>query len=263
MENNAQRAFPEKSAEECRRITENSIRNIARGVAAFVRLPPAQDIGGTDWVVGHGMEHLERAYAEGKGAITFTAHYGCWEILPSFIMHYCKKGGIVLRPLDNPRLELMIAKSRSVSGSLMIPRKNMLRQGLRLLHEKGVLGILIDQNFAPGGIFVDFLGRLASTTPIVSILARRTGALVLPTHTRWMGDKVHVFIEPPLPLSDDQDLDIAMARDTLAMTKIIERWVREDPTQWLWLHNRWKRQPEAGELIYPVPVGARRGALRS
>jgi len=263
MRKNAQLAFPEKSAEECERLTEASIKNIARGVAAFVRLPPAEDIGHTDWIVGHGIEHLHQAYAEGKGAITFTAHYGCWEILPSFIMHNCKKGGIVARPLDNPRLEMMIARTRSVSGTQMIPRKNMLRQGLRLLHEKGVLGILIDQNFAPGGIFVDFLGRLASTSPVVSILARRTGAVVLPTHTRWIGDKVHVFIEPPLAPSDDTDLDIAMAKDTLAMTQAIERWVREDPTQWLWLHNRWKRRPEAGELIYPVPQGEMKGSLRA
>jgi KDO2-lipid IV(A) lauroyltransferase len=262
MRSNLRQSFPEKSAEECNRIADDSVRNIARGLAAFARLPPAEKIGQTDWIVGHGVEHLRKAAADGKGAITFTAHYGCWEVLPSFIMHHAKKGGIVLRPLDNPKLETLIARTRSVSGSAMIPRNNMLRQGLRLLHDKGVLGILIDQNFAPGGVFVDFFGRLAATAPIVSILARRTGAVALPTHTRWIENKVHVFIEPPLPLSDDPDLDIAMAKDTLAMNQAIERWIREDPTQWLWLHNRWKRRPEPGELIYPIPEGTVRGSLR-
>ena len=106
-------------------------------------------------------EHIVEV-GPGRGAITFTAHYGCWEVLPSFIMHHSKIGGIVARPLDNPRLEELIGRTRSLSRTTIIPRRNMLRQGLKLLHEKGVLGILIDQNVSlEEGTFVDFFGTPA------------------------------------------------------------------------------------------------------
>jgi KDO2-lipid IV(A) lauroyltransferase len=111
------------------------------------------------------------------------------------------------------------------------------------MKQNGVLGILVDQNFAAEGVFVNFLGKLASTTPLVSILARRTGAIVLPVHNHWDGRHLRIIWEKPMPLSREADVKRAIQEDTQTMTDYVERWIREDPGQWLWMHNRWKRQP--------------------
>jgi KDO2-lipid IV(A) lauroyltransferase len=174
---------------------------------------------------------------------------GCWEIMSSYVMHQGIDVAAVYRPLDNPKIDALVTHLRCSAGGFMIDRRKVIREGLRFLRANGLLGVLIDQNFAGGGVFVDFFGRLAATTPLVSILARRTGSVVLPMHNWWEGDVLHLKWDPPFELSRRPDTDAAIAEDTQRMTTVVEGWIREKPGQWLWLHNRWKRQPQPGERI--------------
>src|SRR4029077_1781674 len=137
----------------------------------------------------------------------------------------------------------LVNRIRSVGTGLFIPKRDVLKQGIRILKKNGILGIITDQNFAPGGVFVPFLGRLAATTPIVPILARRTGAAIVPVHCEWQGRKTVIHVEPPIALSQNAHPEEAIAEDTLRISEVMERWIRRDPANWLWLHNRWKRQP--------------------
>src|SRR5204863_365591 len=114
----------------------------------------------------------------------------------------------------------------------------------------GAIGILMDQNLYKGGIFVDFFGRPAATSTLISLLARRTGCAVIPMHNVWVGHKNRLILDSPMQLSNDPDPERAVAEDTQNMTRMMEGWIRKDPGLWLWLHNRWKRIPEAGDYIY-------------
>ena len=108
--------------------------------------------------------------------------------------------------------------------------------------------MLIDQNFYKGGVFVGAFGHDATNT-LVPILARRTGCAVLPMHNVWVGNKIRIICEPPVPLSENSDPAAAIVEDTAELTGYVERWIREDPSQWFWLHNRWKRQPLPDEPV--------------
>ena len=246
VETNIALAFPRHSAAQNKAVLHQSLENFARGLSLYGQIPARCKKGMDDVVLFDGKEHVDAALRQGRGAITFTGHYGYWEMMAIHVTRLYPLIAMVARPLDNPLLDEMTTAIRSSGGGSVIPSRRIFREGLSLLRRNGILGILIDQNFPrDGGVFVDFLGRPASTTPVVSLLARRTGCAVLPMHNRWEGDRVRIICEPPLALSQNADAEKAVQEDTQAMTTIVEGWVREDPGQWFWLHNRWKRQPES------------------
>jgi Kdo2-lipid IVA lauroyltransferase/acyltransferase len=195
-----------------------------------------------------GAEHVEAARAAGRGALLVTAHVGNWEL--HGVAHGWLFGaiGVIARPLDNPALDARLCAFRRRPGNTVIYKKRALPQVLRLLRENRAVAILIDQNVQQGdGVFVDFFGRKAATTTAAAALALKTGCALIPTHTELGEDgRYRLEYEPPLawPPTGDRAADIQ--RVTQELTTVIERWVERRPEQWLWLHRRWKTQPEEG-----------------
>ena len=105
--------------------------------------------------------------------------------------------------------------------------------------------MLIDQDARQRGVFVPYFGRPASTTPALALLALRTKAPILPVATMLSPDgTIAVHVEPPVEIRPTGDRDADVVRVTAACTAIVERWVRSKPEQWLWMHRRWKSQPQ-------------------
>jgi Kdo2-lipid IVA lauroyltransferase/acyltransferase len=250
-------SFPDGSCLAWEDILGKSIKCLADGVVTFARIPRMTDRAMDQRVVLHGADHIEAAYRRGQGMITFTAHYGCWELMAVYVTRRYPRVAMLVRPLDNPRLDGLVAGVRRSGGGTVIDSRRVFQDGVRHLRANGILGVLVDQNFHKGGVFVDFFGRPAATSTLVPVLARRTGCAVLPMHNFWRDGRLHIICEPPVTLSSDPDSSRAIAEDTQRLTAIVERWIREDPGQWLWLHRRWKRRPQPGERIYapPRPLG--------
>jgi Kdo2-lipid IVA lauroyltransferase/acyltransferase len=243
--------FPEASAAQKAAIASQSIDCLGDSVAAFSRITRLAAAHTMDAMVEvEGFEHIEEAYRQGKGMITFTAHYGCWEMMAVYVTQRYPRVSMLVRPLDNSLLDALVSGVRGSGGGGVVDSSRVFKDGLRLLRRNGILGILIDQNFYKGGVFVDFFGRPAATSPLVPILARRTGCVVLPMHNLWVGNKIRIICEAPVTLSKNPEPDRAILEDTQTLTHIVERWVRERPDQWLWLHNRWKRRPMEGEEVF-------------
>jgi KDO2-lipid IV(A) lauroyltransferase len=247
---NLKLCFPEWTEQKRRLVAKQSIQHLARGITAFIHMEDALRETSLTHVDMEGTEHVEAALKKGKGLIAFNAHYGCWEMSSAATMKKYPKVAGIYRPLDNPVLDEAVRRIRCSSFGTLIPRRQALKQGLPWLRNNGILGIIVDQNFPAGGVYVDFFGRLAATTPIVSILSQRTGATVLPVHSKWVGDRLKIIWEAPLPPSTYTDPKEACADDTQRMTKVVERWISEDPTQWLWMHNRWKKRPDADSWVW-------------
>ena len=116
-----------------------------------------------------------------------------------------------------------------------------------------MVGILADLNtLEHEGVFVNFFGVPASTTAGLAVIALKTGSPVIPVHTRWdetEGRYVQTF-EPELELIRTGSRDEDVLSNTQAFTAIIERWIREDPDQWIWVHRRWKTRPPGQPGIY-------------
>ena len=120
---------------------------------------------------------------------------------------------------------------------------------MRCLRRGGFLGLLVDQNQAEGGVFVDFFGQKASTLRAPAALQRRTGAPIVTGYTRRVGLlRYRIRIDPPIPAEPSDDAEADVLRVTQEVTRRIETYVRETPGQWLWLHRRWRtRPPEEGD----------------
>lgn len=204
-----------------------------------------------------GREHVETAFAPGKGVICVTAHIGNWE------MHGLTHGwmfgpiGVVARPLDNPHLHERLCEVRTMGGNTVIDKRHALAQIMRGLKDNRGIAILIDQNVqAQDGIFVDFFGRAAATTTVAAALAVRTGCALLPSHTVLGRDGRYRLVYDPVVRgapSGNREADIAGL--TQRLTTIIEGWIRDAPEQWLWLHKRWKTRPEETVTAAPARSG--------
>jgi KDO2-lipid IV(A) lauroyltransferase len=195
-------------------------------------------------VRGRGVEHIGPALAQGRGIFFLTAHFGNWELLAA--THGLAGFGlsVVVRPLDNPYLDAVIARARERSGLRAISKREAVL-GVRAALARGeCIGILLDQDAGRAGVFVPFLGHAASTSRALAVLALKTRAPVLPAFIHRLPDGHHeLVLEPEIPLVVTGDLDHDIAANTARYTAAIERQVRAHPEQWFWVHRRWKTRP--------------------
>jgi KDO2-lipid IV(A) lauroyltransferase len=195
-------------------------------------------------VRARGAEHLEHALARGRGVFFVTAHFGNWELLAA--THGLAGLGlnVVVRPLDNPYLDALLGRARERSGLRAISKREAVAGVRAALARRECIGILLDQDAGREGVFVPFLGRAASTSRSLAVLALKTRAPVVPAFIhRLPGGDHELVLEPEIPLVVTGDLDHDIAANTARFTAAIERQVRAHPEQWFWVHRRWKSRP--------------------
>ncbi len=182
--------------------------------------------------------------ARGRGIFFLTGHFGNWELLAA--THGLAGFGlsVVVRPLDNPYLEALIARARERSGLRAISKREAV-QGVRAALARGeCIGILLDQDAGRDGVFVPFLGHPASTSRALAVLAIKTRAPVVPAFIHRLPDGGHeLVLDPEIPLAITGDLDHDIEVNTARFTEAIERHVLAHPEQWFWVHRRWKSRP--------------------
>jgi KDO2-lipid IV(A) lauroyltransferase len=236
---------PDRSPEA---IVEESFRNLGRSFIEIVKIFYGRGDGLVRRTTVIGMDNLEKARAKGKGVIFITGHCGNWELLAMTSSFRGIPLAVVARPLNNPYLNSLLEKARARYGNRVIYKKGALRHIISTLKSGGGIGILMDQAVLPSeGYVIDFLGRGAWTTKMPALLARKTGAPVIPAFVRRTGEGHEIKIYPEITLSSDDVLDDALKEDTRTFSGFIENYIRENPSQWLWLHRRWKRVPRETE----------------
>jgi KDO2-lipid IV(A) lauroyltransferase len=199
-----------------------------------------------------GQEHLEAAFREGKGVVGLTAHIGNWELLALAVALGGWKLAAIGRELDNPLLEARLKRFRMTFGNSVIAKDGAVRGSIKALKEGQMVGFLLDQNAVAGGIFVRFLGRWACTFATAGVLAARFDLPILPVSSRVEPDGTLIITAfPPFhaPRTGDAARDAWAA--TQRMTTWIEDRVRENPSQWFWMHRRFKTQPGPGQPELP------------
>jgi KDO2-lipid IV(A) lauroyltransferase len=177
---------------------------------------------------------------ETRGCIFVTPHLGNWELLPFVSAAVGIPLAVVVRPLDNPRLERLLYRSRTSTGQVFVARRNSLSRLQMLLAQGMSVGLLPDQATIKG-LAVDFLGRPALTTPVPALLALYHHRPIVVVACFRTGDGRfggHVG-EPIWPLEGRSE-KAEVLRLTEAMTKDMEVVIRAHPEQYFWMHNRWK-----------------------
>lgn len=197
-----------------------------------------------------GAENIQRALAQGKGALLFSAHFGNWEVA-SLALAQLAPLHVVARPLDSALAEKELFRFRSSLGARIIYKEHAARPILQALRRNEMVAILIDQNVLRSqAIFVDFFGATAATTPSLATFHLRSHAPIVPVFC-YPADSFsyHVRIYPSLELVLSGDWSNDVLKITQHSTKIIEAEIRRRPELWFWFHNRWKTKPASETFI--------------
>ena len=233
-------ALPKVGERERARIVDGVFRSIARLLVTFARFPRIRRTNIGRWIHYEGFEHFEQALRRGKGVLFATAHLGNWELSAFAHALLTAPMNVVVRPLDNPRIDALVERRRTLSGNRLIEKKDFARSILQALAGNEAVGILIDQNASSdSGVFVDFFGIPACAGTGFAKLAAHTGAAVIPGFALWSEpDRKYVLrFYPAVEMTGD------VHDDTTRLQAVLENVVRQYPDQWLWIHRRWKTRP--------------------
>ncbi len=228
-------------------IADGVYLSIARLLYGFARLPQINPSNVHQWIRYEGFEHFEEAKRRGKGVLFATGHLGNWELSAYAHALMTEPMHVVVRPLDNPRIDRLVEQRRSGSGNRIIGKKDLLRGVLKALSANEAVGILLDQNAGlDDGVFVDFFGLKASANVGFTKLAQRTGAAVIPGFAVWSPQEQRYILRfyPIVEMTGD------LVADTQALQTALEAAIREYPDQWLWIHRRWKTRPPGDPPLY-------------
>lgn len=198
-----------------------------------------------------------------KGIIFFCGHQANWEIL--FLEGTSRMPGVAIgRPTRNKRLYRWVVSIREKFGGTIIEPKNAVREGLRALKRRCFLGIVGDQGMPAGGYVCNFFGRPAFTSPLPAILAYRTGVPLLVATVRREseeeGGRYAIRYSRPLYADTSKEMEPEVDRLMREALDLLAASILENPSQWLWQHNRWKQQC-AGTVKRPYRFDAVRVLL--
>jgi len=241
-------AFPSRPEGERRAIARAAFGHFGRllfELLRFATLTPEQMVARVEV---DGAERSRAAYAQGKGVLFVTGHFGFWELQAMVHAAQVEPVSILARALDNPYLNRLLEDIRQRTGNTVIYRRETIRRVMRTLHAGHGVAMLIDQHImSRDAIYVDFFERPAATTSAVAALALRTGAPVVPVFALPIGGgRYRMIYEHPVEPPKAESAD-AIYEFTQRCTDVLEMYVRRHPELWLWMHRRWRDDVTEGE----------------
>jgi KDO2-lipid IV(A) lauroyltransferase len=216
-----------------------------------------------DRITLNGHERVLDRLITGGPLIMLTGHFGNWEMAGYLFGVFGFPPYSVARTLDNPHLERFLRSFRERTGQKLIPKKGGFDQMVEVLESGKLLSFLADQDAGARGMFVDFFGRPASTHKAIALLAIEHTAPIVVGYARRIGPGFRYevgcdeLIDPAELTGTADDAQLLTQRYTTA----IERFIRRDPEQYLWLHRRWKNQPKPRKGKAPVVPGPHDSSL--
>jgi KDO2-lipid IV(A) lauroyltransferase len=250
---NLELAFPEKSERERRKILRGVYRSLGRLLAEFCLFPSYTRENVSQVATYQGFENFEAAEKRGKGVLFLTGHFGGWEIGSFFHSLQGHPMRIVVRPIDNPLVDALVTRYRTLHGNTLVGNQGFARALLAAMHANETVGILMDTNMTPPqGVFVDFFGIPACTAVGIARVALHTDAAVVPAFTIWDSvlRKYRVEFSPAIQLVRTGDDEADAIANTALFNRVFEAYVRKYPDQWLWVHRRWKTRPSGEAALY-------------
>jgi KDO2-lipid IV(A) lauroyltransferase len=249
-EENIRHAFPELTPAAVDRLTRASYLHLTTMVVEMTRLPRVLTNRRAFWRVIHyavpGDHERAVGWAEsGRPALILTGHFGNWEALSYALGAFGYRAGVVARRLDNPYLDRFLVRLRQKTGQQILDKSRDYDRIEATLAGGGYLGMVGDQDAGPRGLFVDFLGRPASTFKSIALLSLTYSAPILVFGAARLGGplKYRLYLEDVILPEEYAAHPDPTRAVTARYTDALARMVRRHPEQYFWLHRRWKHQP--------------------
>ena len=234
--NNIKNVMPEKNEKEITKIIKDMWENL--GIVAgeyphLSKISPEKN----NKIQIYGKKNLLLVKKTKTPAIFFSGHLANWEILPNVAI----KNGVpvlsIFRRPNNPFINFLIKYIRS--NLPMAPKgKEGARQLIYSLKKGRSIGLVIDQKMNDG-IEVPFFNKPAMTSDALAQLCLRIKSLVIPVEVeRMKNTNFKITFHNPLKITKNGQKKTPLQIMT-EVNLIMEKWIRKNPGQWLWLHRRW------------------------
>src|SRR3954467_931940 len=228
----------EKSQSELRHIGRRHFRLAAANLLCSIKIGSMAPARLLRHLETENFEAIHRHLRAGTPVVLLLSHVGNWEIFAQLFTHHVDyvRIGTVYQKLGNRFIDDHVRRTRERTRAETFDRADGFHGPIELLRSGGLMGILGDQHAGDHGMWTPFFGRLASTSPLSGLLAKRTGAAVVAgaAHTVASGKWRMVFSER-LDAPGD-----SVAAITAKCNHALERQIRLAPEDWFWVHNRWK-----------------------
>lgn len=229
------------------KLAQETFKNLGRSLMEISRLYHGHGENIISGIEVRGWENYQAARAKGKGIIFFSGHCGNWELMSLTLSNlFGETVSGVARQQKNPYFNEMVERMRLRYNSKMIYKHGALKGILSALKNNEMVGILADQAVRPDeGCLIEVIGRMAWATRMPAIIARKTGAPLIPVFIYRDQDHHVLTFYPEHVFSSNANAE-AICNDTQDLSRYIEDYTVTNPTQWYWIHRRWKR---AGAMI--------------
>jgi len=247
---NLRASFPGKSERWYRQTGQRSFEHIVM-LAVDVLFTPRL-VKKTNWRNYSRYKNVERAkwlMQQGQGLLMVTGHYANFEIMGYLLGLFGFNVYSVARPLDNKFINKYLYEVRQQAGQKIIDKKGAAELMDKISSTGATLCFIADQDAGKKGLFVDFFGRKASTYKSIGLLAITNNVPIGVGYSRRIDNRFYFEIGVNRIIFPQEwaDKDDPLGWVTAEYTKAIEEFVREDPSQYWWLHRRWKHRPK-GEM---------------
>ncbi|SFH87975.1 KDO2-lipid IV(A) lauroyltransferase [Selenomonas ruminantium] len=234
------------SEAEARKMVRESFVNLARNVLEILYMPRLNEQNFTKYIEVEHLERMRDALAENKGVVVLTGHIGTWEWLSAAF----SLNGMPVTAIAKPQPNIQYTQAlddlrKTIHVEIFSRGTSELIAAARALKKGKILGFLADQDGGPGGAFIPFLGKIASTPMGAAVFSRKFNSPVIPAFILRQPDGKHkVIVGEAMRYEDTGDTDKDLFDFTVRMTKVVEQVIRENPTQWLWFQKRWNTTPD-------------------
>ena len=232
--------------DEAKKLVRKSFINMGRNFFEVLYMPALNKKNFTKYIEIDHLERMKDALAEKHGVVVLTGHVGNWEWLSSSFTMNDLPVTAIAKPQPNMDYTNALNDLRATNNvEIFSSGGSELLSAAKALKKGKILGFLQDQDGGPGGAFIDFLGRPASTPMGAAVFAKKFNSPILPCFILRKPDGTHkVIIKEVLRYEDTGDSDKDLYNLTYKMSKVLEQVILENPTQWLWFQKRWNTTVE-------------------
>ncbi|MGA1823568.1 MAG: lysophospholipid acyltransferase family protein [bacterium] len=240
---NLKLAFPDKSIVWRRSVARDNFRNFGMLVLEFFQISRLSKDTMQSILQFEGEEYIQSALSKGKGVILLSAHTGNWELAGAGMSLVGLPINVVVKGIRNPYINDIITIQRENAGTKIINRRNGIKGIVKALRNNEIVCFLVDQAaLKRNGMRLNFFNHPAWTNIGVIVLALKYNPTIIPTFALRDGTRHRLVFQKPFELIRTDNFKADIRENALRMNKVVEGIIREYPSQWFWMHNRWKQR---------------------
>jgi len=244
---NLKMAFPEKNMEDITELSKSVYIELSKTITEILLMFIGKfDIDKAVRNYDEAKNKLEDIAKNSKnGIIVMTAHFSNWELAAHFLAKHGLPMLAIGRKGNNKLIDLNITTPfREQYGNNAVSKKKAMIAMIKRLKKSGNIGLLIDQKSGSlNSVKIDFFGKPAETTLSIASLKLKFDSLVVPIFIARQSDgSYEMIINEPIDYVADEieGKEKKLEAMTLKYNQTIENMIRQYPSQWFWMHNRWR-----------------------